>query len=87
MSNVVSALNLNVEWGKKYYNGETLKTTEAIEFLKRRMHLDTVRNTKYITITVYSEDKDDAAQLANAVAERLSELPAPTAARIGIKGH
>ena len=69
LSNVVNALNLNVEWGKKYFNGETLKTTEAIEFLKRRMHLDTVRNTKYITITVYSEDKNDAARLANAVAD------------------
>jgi polysaccharide biosynthesis transport protein len=69
LSNVVSTLNLNVEWGRKYFNGETLKTTEAIEFLKKRMHLDTVRNTKYLTITVYSEDKDAAAQLANAVAD------------------
>ena len=69
LSNVVSALNLNVEWGRKYYNGETLKTSEAIEFLKRRMHLDTIRNTKYITITVYNEDKNDAAKLANAVAD------------------
>jgi polysaccharide biosynthesis transport protein len=69
LSNVVSTLNLNVEWGKKYYNGETLKTSEAIEFLKRRMHLDTIRNTKYITITVYNEDKNDAAKLANAVAD------------------
>ena len=68
LSNVVSSLNLNVEWGKKYYNNETLKTSEAIEFLKRRMHLDTIRNTKYITITVYNEDKNDAAKLANAVA-------------------
>jgi capsular exopolysaccharide synthesis family protein len=32
------------------------------------MHLDTVRNTKYINITVYSEDKNDAARLANAIA-------------------
>jgi len=69
LSNVVSKLSLNVEWGKKYYNGETLKTSEAIEFLKRRMHLDTIRNTKYITITVYNENKDDAAKLANAVAD------------------
>ncbi|MGD0251855.1 MAG: polysaccharide biosynthesis tyrosine autokinase [Verrucomicrobiota bacterium] len=69
LSNVVSTLSLNVEWGRKYFNGETLKTAEAIEFLKRRMHLDTVRNTKYITITVYSEDKNDAARLANAVAD------------------
>ena len=69
LSNVVSALNLNVEWGKKYYNGETLKTSEAIEFLKRRMHLDTIRNTKYITVTVYNEDRNEAARLANAVAD------------------
>ncbi len=69
LSNVVNTLNLNVEWGTKYYNGETLKTTEAIEFLKRRMHLDTIRNTKYITITVYNEDKNEAATLANAVAD------------------
>jgi len=69
LSNVVNTLNLNVEWGKKYFNGETLKTIEAIEFLKRRMHLDTVRNTKYITVTVFSEDKNDAARLANAVAQ------------------
>ena len=68
LSNVVNTLNLNAEWGKKYFNGETLKTTEAIEFLKKRMHLDTVRNTKYITVTVYSEDKNDAARLANAIA-------------------
>ncbi|MGD0744771.1 MAG: polysaccharide biosynthesis tyrosine autokinase [Verrucomicrobiota bacterium] len=68
LSNVVSTLNLNVEWGKKYFNGETLKTTEAIEFLKKRMRLDTIRNTKYITITIYWEDKNDAAKLANAVA-------------------
>ncbi len=69
LSNVVSKLNLNTVWGKKYFGGETLKTTEAIEFLKERMHLDTVRNTKYLTITVYSDDKNDAANLANAVAQ------------------
>lgn len=68
LSNVVSTLNLNEEWGKKYYNGEALRTSEAIEFLKRRMHLDTIRNTKYITITVFNEDKLEAARLANAVA-------------------
>ncbi|MGA3265272.1 MAG: polysaccharide biosynthesis tyrosine autokinase [Verrucomicrobiota bacterium] len=73
LSNVVSKLNLNTVWGKKYFGGETLKTTEAIEFLKNRMHLDTVRNTKYLTITVYSDDKNDAANLANAVAEAYRE--------------
>jgi capsular polysaccharide biosynthesis protein len=65
----INRLNLNVEWGKKYFNGETLKTTETMEMLKQRMHLDIVRNTKLIAITVYSEDKDEAAHIANAIAE------------------
>jgi polysaccharide biosynthesis transport protein len=69
LSNVISSLNLNVEWGKKYFNGETLKTTETMELLKQRMHLDTVRNTKLIAITVYSDDKNEAAHLANAIAK------------------
>src|SRR5208282_3059721 len=89
LSNVVSTLNLNVEWGRKYFNGETLKTTEAIEFLKRRLRLDTLRNTKYITITVYSEDKYDAARLANAVADayqayRLQQRQALTSKSIDV---
>ena len=48
LGKVVEALNLNVEWGKRYFGGETLKTSEAMEFLKRRMTLNPVRNTKLI---------------------------------------
>ncbi len=69
LGKVIEALNLNVEWGKKYFGGETLKTPETMEFLKKRMSLMPVRNTKLIGITVYSEDKNDAARLANAIAE------------------
>jgi capsular exopolysaccharide synthesis family protein len=69
LGKVIENLNLNTEWGKKYGGGETLKTSETMELLKKRMTLDTVRNTKLIEITVYSEDKDEAARIANAVAE------------------
>ena len=69
LGKVIEALNLNEEWGKRYFGGETLKTSEAMEFLKRRMSLNPVRNTKLIGITVYSEDKNEAARLANAIAE------------------
>jgi len=68
LSNVINQLNLNVEWGKKYNNGETLKSTETMEVLKRRMVLQPVRNTKLISITVYSDDKFEAAKLANTIA-------------------
>src|ERR1035441_5922626 len=54
LSNVIASLNLNAEWGKKYFNGETLKTTETMEILKQRMQLAPVKNTKLIAITVFS---------------------------------
>src|SRR5260221_270578 len=69
LTNVVNALNLNVEWGKKYFNGDTLKTTETMEILRGRMGLAPVRNTKLIAITVYSDDPKEAALLANTIAE------------------
>jgi capsular exopolysaccharide synthesis family protein len=62
-------MNLNDVWGKKYFNGETLKTSETMEILKGRMALAPVRNTKLIAITVYSDDKNEAASIANQIAE------------------
>jgi polysaccharide biosynthesis transport protein len=69
LGKVIETLNLNVEWGKKYNGGETLKTPETMEFLKRRIGLVPIRNTKLIGITVYSEDRIEAARLANAIAD------------------
>ena len=69
LGKVIESLNLNEVWGKKYFGGEMLKTPETMEFLKKRMVLTPVRNTKLIGITVYSEDKKDAALLANTIAE------------------
>ena len=68
LSNVITAINLIVEWGRKYFNGETLKTSETMAILKGRMSLAPVRNTKLIAITVYSDDKNEAALMANAIA-------------------
>jgi polysaccharide biosynthesis transport protein len=69
LTNVISAMNLNDTWGKKFNNGETLKTTETMEILKGRMALAPVRNTKMISITVFSDDKVEAADLANQIAK------------------
>jgi capsular exopolysaccharide synthesis family protein len=69
LGKVVEALNLNEVWGKKYANGETFKTSDTIEFLKHRISLTPVRNTTLIDITVYGEDPNEAANIANAVAE------------------
>jgi uncharacterized protein involved in exopolysaccharide biosynthesis len=76
LSNVISQLNLNVAWGKKYYGGETLKTEETLSILEKRIVLQPVRNTELIAITVYSDDKMEAAQIANAIAESYQEYRA-----------
>jgi uncharacterized protein involved in exopolysaccharide biosynthesis len=69
LSNVIAALDLNKTWGQKYANGQTLKSTETMAILKQRLLLAPVKNTELIAITVYSEDKQEAAAIANAVAD------------------
>ena len=69
LGQVINNLNLNVEWGKKYANGETLKTTETMQLLKGRMDLRPVRNTSLVEIRFFSERPEEAAKIANAIAE------------------
>jgi uncharacterized protein involved in exopolysaccharide biosynthesis len=68
LSNVVQSLNLNVEWGKKYGDGNPLETVKTIKLLQRRMNLEPVRNSIAIKISFISEDPDEAARIANAIA-------------------
>jgi len=69
LEKVIEKLDLNTLWGKKYYNGESLRTAESLEILKHQLNLAPVRSTWLIAITIYSESPPEAAQLANAIAE------------------
>ena len=69
LGRVIDALDLNNKWGEKYNGKVPLKTDDTMQLLKQRMSLSPERNTKLIDITVYSEDKDDAARLANGIAQ------------------
>jgi polysaccharide biosynthesis transport protein len=64
---VIDRLDLRRQWGKKMGAGE-LKTEEAMSMLRSRLDLRPVRNTIHIDIGVYSDDKNEAAQIANAIA-------------------
>ena len=66
---VIDRLNLNVVWGKKYFAGKTLKTSETLEMLKQCISMSPVRNTMLMSVTAFSGDKNEAAQIANAIAE------------------
>jgi capsular exopolysaccharide synthesis family protein len=72
LNKVVEALNLNAVWGKKY-GVDSFKTSETVEFLKHQMALAPVRNTTLVGITVYSGDKKEAADIANAIAKAYHE--------------
>ena len=69
LGRVIDSLDLNNKWGVKYNGGTPLKTEDTMQFLKQRMSLSPERNTKLVDITVYSEDKEDAARLANGIAQ------------------
>jgi polysaccharide biosynthesis transport protein len=69
LGRVITKLNLNQVWGTKLNGGVPLKTDETMQILKGNMSLSPERNTKLIDITVYSDDKDEAAKLANAIAQ------------------
>lgn len=69
LERVIEELNLNEEWGRRYAGGQTLKTTETIRFLLRQINLKPVRNTSLIEIEVFSENPQEAADLANAIAQ------------------
>lgn len=64
----ISELNLNVTWGKKYFNGETLKTWESAKILIGRTVVYLVPDTDLILIRCYDDNPTDAAALANGIA-------------------
>jgi uncharacterized protein involved in exopolysaccharide biosynthesis len=66
---VAEQLKLGAKWGKKYYNGLELKTPLTVELLKARLQIAPIRNTGLISVTAFSDDKNEAAQIANAVAD------------------
>lgn len=69
LGRVIKELDLNAEWGKKYNDGQNLKTPEALTLLRGRLNLRPVRNTMLIDIQVYGENPAEAAKLANTTAE------------------
>src|SRR5215831_998181 len=78
LSNVVAALGLNStstdfgrRWGKRFLGSDqqALRLHEAITQLRGMLDLRPERNTSFIEIYVQSPDADEAARLANAIAE------------------
>jgi uncharacterized protein involved in exopolysaccharide biosynthesis len=69
LDKVIDTLNLNEAWQKKYNFDRKIKTSDSRAALKRMIELRPSRNTSLMEISVYSEDKLEAAKIANAIAE------------------
>jgi uncharacterized protein involved in exopolysaccharide biosynthesis len=83
---VIDKLKLNVDWGKKYFAGQTLTTSQTLEILKQRLQIAPVRNTKLIAITVYGDERIQAAQIANTIAESYRDYRVQARVELMAKG-
>jgi serine/threonine protein kinase len=69
LGEVIDRLKLEERWAKRYAGGTKLRRAEVMVLLKGRLDLRPVRNTSLIEISVWSEEADEAAEIANAIAE------------------
>jgi capsular polysaccharide biosynthesis protein len=74
LTSVIARLDLTDVWGKRFNNGTPLTENEVLLILKNQMTLTPVANTSLIAITVYSSDKQEAADIANAIAMTFKEF-------------
>src|SRR5688572_2586244 len=69
LDEVIRKMNLNELWTPRFSPEAKLKTEETRMILKGLMDVRQSRNTSLIEIWVFSEDKKEAAEIANTVAE------------------
>lgn len=68
LDRVIDQLDLATKWAQKYHMEGKLSTAECRQLLKSRLELTPENRTNLIGIRVYSEDKNEAADTANAIA-------------------
>jgi Mg-chelatase subunit ChlD/uncharacterized protein involved in exopolysaccharide biosynthesis len=66
---VIEKLNLNETWARKHASGEKLKTEETFQLLSKKIDVRPVKNSSLIEIKVTSNKPDEAARIANTIAE------------------
>ncbi len=65
---VITNLNLNIKWAEKYKEEGAFRTEQTYAMLKSRVDVRQSRGTSLIEIRALSEDKDEAATIANEIA-------------------
>jgi len=86
LSNVITVLDLNNEWGRKLNNGQPFKSLESMKMIRSMLGLRPVRNTTIIDITVYGQDPNEAAKLANTIAETYKQYRLDDGQKLALGG-
>jgi capsular exopolysaccharide synthesis family protein len=81
---VIEALDLKGQWGAKYSKqpGAKISRDQAYGILKGSLDVRPFHNTTMVEIHAYSDNKDEAAAIANKVAEIYAEVRGETRAKL-----
>jgi polysaccharide biosynthesis transport protein len=66
---VITNLNLAKKWAEKYQTEGELTTEQCYRILRSQIDVQQSRNTSLIEISAYSEDNNEAALIANTIAD------------------
>ncbi len=69
LGSVIKELHLDQEWGGRYGRGQPLEPDEMVTLLKSRMVVRPLRNTSLISISIYADQPEEAAQVANKIVQ------------------
>lgn len=69
LDKVIEQLQLTEAWSKKFNLDGKWKTPETRFFLKRMLEIRPVRNTSLVSVKVYSDNRFEAAEIANSIVE------------------
>jgi capsular polysaccharide biosynthesis protein len=68
LGNVIEGLDLNRRWAARY-RAELVTSEETYQLLRRMVAVRHFRNTSLLEVRVFSEDRDEAAAIANQIVE------------------
>ena len=72
---VAASLDLSTHWGNKYNTGTPLHENDVVRLLHNSLEIQNSRNTDLLEIRFYGDSPQDAATIANRIAESYRALP------------
>jgi capsular polysaccharide biosynthesis protein len=82
LGSVIEDLKLKEAWGRRYNGGRKLTVKQTLELLRPYVELSSVRDTGLIEIHVLRERPDEAASIANTIADAYRQYRANQSAQL-----